>query len=496
MRAIIYYNAVEEIIIPEIADYSISLSSTPLNSNDSSGSVGDFSVTFHRPYDPSNHINSRGVEILEGKGIQFTSEFGTIYGLINTVTETDHHTIVVQCTSYAGGLNAYNVQARPLYTYLGSALAYYFSLGTTAVNVDVHPSISDRVVNYPGWSGELWYHLKLLCAAENIQFMLAGQGFVYVEPIRQTEVSPYFRTTSETSVDSSNLAQKVEVREYNCEAWDNALFYPRDGWTEDTEILSVNAGEYTEQTIELAGSMEAFRAPVMQTFVSKDHRTSSVYTIVAEDGFPIQPQQWQDAGGNISFELGDDFQSLIVKMQGASEIRLDDGEPATSFSLALSSDTGGSSRYSTLRIVGDGVLHENEKTLTVNTGIPESITGTEVGATIDNPFLFNRERVAIAASRAAREYSGAVLTTRGDATDLGEGFSTEDTGGRIVVNKRPYRVREVSYTPAGLTFSADDDLTHEDVQSALEGMTYGEVQSENEGLTYRNVFSRGVRYNG
>ncbi|HLS00612.1 MAG TPA: hypothetical protein VK054_01305, partial [Beutenbergiaceae bacterium] len=87
MRAIIYYNAVEEIVITDIADYSISLSSTPLNSNDSSGSVGDFSVTFHRPYDPSNHINSRGVEILEGKGIQFTSEFGTIYGLINTVTE-------------------------------------------------------------------------------------------------------------------------------------------------------------------------------------------------------------------------------------------------------------------------------------------------------------------------------------------------------------------------------------------------------------------------
>ena len=40
MGAIIYYNAVEEIIISEIADYSISLSSSPLNSNDSSGSVG------------------------------------------------------------------------------------------------------------------------------------------------------------------------------------------------------------------------------------------------------------------------------------------------------------------------------------------------------------------------------------------------------------------------------------------------------------------------
>jgi len=712
MRVTIAYNAVQEIISTDIVDYTISLSSTPLNSNDSSGTVGDFSVTFHRPYDPSNHINSRGVEILEGKGIQFTSEFGTIYGLINTVTETDHHTISVQCTSYAGGLNAYNVQARPQrggsvrwigppgdsesewikdsgetivnlipnpsfeygtdnwgqnqtslttstnswgvvegdrcllvndgvnftnqyfgtslssrvgqgyifpgdflavsffmrrgadqpvttrfriswrddnndeisnwqtgfeplnatrssvdpnnhYSYvagpapegtshvrllwwiydgdgsswseqtpwtvhldaviatsasteekalekvseyfdgdtspetgslLKNTLAYYFSLGTSTVNVSVHPDIADRKVIYPGWSGELWYHLKLLCAAEDIQLQLTGQGVVYVEPIRETEVSPYFRSSSETSVDSSSLAQKVSVREYNCEAWDRALFYPRGGWSEDTEILSVNAGEYTEQTIELAGSMESFLTPIMQTFVSKDHITSSVYTVVAEDGFPIQPQQWEDAGGNISFELGEDYQTMTVKMQGARGIRLSDGELATSFSLALSADSGGSSRYSTLRIVGNGIFHDNEKTLIVNTGIPESVTGTDVGATIDNPFLFDRERVATAASRAARQFSGAVLSARGDATNLGSGFGAEDVGGLIKIKGRPYRVREVSYSPGGLNFTADDDLTHQDMQSALQGKTYAQVQSENAGLTYRNVFARGTRY--
>ena len=496
MRVIIAYDATWDIIITDIADYSISIGSTPLDSNDSSGSVGDFSVTFHRPFDPSNHINSRGVETLEGKGIQFTSEFGTMYGLIDSATETDHNTIVVQCTSYAGGLNAYNVQARPIYASLRRVLVYYFSLGTSAVNVSMSPDIADRVVTYPGWNGELWYHLKLLCAAEDIQFKLTGQGVVYVEPIRSTEVSPYFKTSYETSIDSSNLAQKVEVREYNCEAWDNVLFYPRGGWSEDTEILSVNAGEYTEQTIELAGSIEAFRPPIMQTFVSRDHLDSSVYTVVAEDGFPVQPQQWEDAGGNISFEIGDDFQTMVVKMKGASGIRLDNGEEATSFSLALSSDAGGSSRYSTLRIVGDGVLHENEKTLVVDTGIPEEVTGTEVGASIDNPFLFDRERVAKAASLAARQFSGAVLRATGDATNLGSGFGLGDIGGRIKINGRPYRVREVTYNPGGLNFTADDDLTHEDVQNALQGKTYAQVQTENEGLTYRNVFARGVRYSG
>src|SRR5699024_12814453 len=122
------------------------------------------------------------------------------------------------------------------------------------------------------------------------------------------------------------------------------------------------------------------------------------------------------------------------------------GQRVPSFALALSAASGGSSRYSTLRIVRKGIVQDNEKTPTVNTGIPESVTGTDVGATIDNPFLFDRERVATAASRAARQFSGAVLSARGDATNLGSGFGAEDVGGLIKIKGRHYRVREVSYS--------------------------------------------------
>src|SRR5699024_11890610 len=50
---------------------------------------------------------------LEGKPVQFNSDYGTIYGLIDTIEVSNNETISLQCTSYAGGLNAYNVQARP-----------------------------------------------------------------------------------------------------------------------------------------------------------------------------------------------------------------------------------------------------------------------------------------------------------------------------------------------------------------------------------------------
>lgn len=496
MKVLIAYDGANDIISADIVNYSISLQSMPKSSNDSSGSVGEFSVEFILPLNASNHLNSRGFEILEGKGVQFESDYGLIYGTINSASLTDRHALTIQCTSYAGGLNAYNVQAKPLYTSLYGALVYYFSLGTESVNVVVDPSIADRTVVYPGWSGELWYHLKLLCAAEDLNFVLTGQGYVYVQPNKTNEVPTSYGTSLSQSVDSSNLAQKVSVREYNCQPVAQALFYPRGGWSEDTEILSVNAGEYTEQVIELGGSIETLQEPQMYEFVERSWDSSSTYTIVAEDGFPVPEALWTSRGGKISFEINDDYQSITVKMRGANGVPLASGDTATSFSLALAADSGGSSRYSTLRIVGSGVLHDHDKELVVNTGIPESVTGTEIGATIDNPFLFNRERVGRAAALAVREYSGAVLSAQGAATNLGSGFTVDDVGARITVGQRPFRVRSVGYAPEGLNFTAEDDLSHEDMQDALSGMTYGEIETENSGLTYRNVFSRGVRYNG
>jgi len=497
VRAIIYYSAEDEIIITDITDYNITLSSTPLNSNDTSGTVGDFSITFLRPYDPDNHINVRGPSILEGKVVHFESDFGSVSGYVDTVEARGPAEIVLQCSSNASGLNSYNVQATPLRSSsLEGALKYYFSLGISDqwVNVVVDPEIADRGIVYPGWSGELWHHLKMLCAAEDIELVLGIFGTVQARPVRKRNASSRNLTEVSVRTDSSNIAQSIEVYEYNCSPAVGELFYPRGGWSEDVEILSVNAGEYTEQSIELAGSMETFQEPQMYDFVERDWTQSSTYTIVADDGFPVPIQQWRDSGGLISFELNDDFRTMTVKMKGATGIRMDDGNKATSFSLALSSDSGGSSRYSTLRIVGDGVLHDHENKLQVATGIPEELTGTDVGATIDNPFLFDRERVAKAAARAVKEFSGAVLTAQITATEVSKDVGIGSEGDRIDIDGRPFRIRETNYTPGVVSINLDDDLIHQEVEDALEGMTYQQVEDENEGLTYRNVFSRGRNY--
>src|SRR5690625_7530459 len=109
---------------------------------------------------------------------------------------------------------------------------------------------------------------------------------------------------------------------------------------------------------------------------------------------------------------------MTVKMKGATGIRMDDGNKATSFSLALSSDSGGSSQYSGLRIVGDGVLHDHENKLQVATGVPEELTGTDVGARVAHPFLFDRTRAAKPAARAVHDLSWAVLTAQLTASEV------------------------------------------------------------------------------
>lgn len=695
----IKYSSSRSILITDLEDYTITIDSTPIDSADSSGSVGTFNATFPRPMDSTGDLNFHSPLLLVGKDVILETVHGTLAGIIDNVSLRDHNMISVECTSYAGPLNAYRVKAKPMhgnvaYTWLGAAhlsestlrvdgteiarnlvrnpsfeadlsfvssgtgvsntrvantltsfgsrmmrsivstsgsaetdvwqevaipsgntgkylnfslnvgsvpsnvtvwpyiefysstgrllreylfehrnssnlsdlprvggsysipsgatssrvgiflrgtsvstppplntavdtdgwsayisstpgtfnrpffdgsfangegpvdlgaaLKYYFSLATSTVGLVVEEIVAYRPVVYPGWTGELWYHLKMLCAAEDVQFVLSGDNVVRVEPnvIREFEHLPII--SEDENVNSSQTAQSIEVYEYNSEPVRNVLFYPAGGWSEDVEILSVNAGEYTEQTIELGGTISSFQAPTMQTFVSREHQSSSVYTIVGDDGFVIQPAQWRDNGGEVTFEIGEDSDTMVVKMRGATNIRMSDGTTSTSFSLALAADTNSGSRYSTLRIVGTGVRYHKE-ILNVATGIDPDLTGTEVGVTVDNPFLFDRERVGRAASLASAAYAGATLTASLSLSWVGEGFRTTDVGARFQLDGRMYRMRSLNYSATEVSASADAHTTYRDYKDANDNLTYGDVELISRDLNYRDVELRGTR---
>lgn len=244
--------------------------------------------------------------------------------------------------------------------------------------------------------------------------------------------------------------------------------------------------------------------------------------------------------------INPDTTSLTVTITAPMGLPGSDGELIETFGIALSADES-TGRYSTLRIVGSGVGFKKEP-VRVPTGIPASATATEVGVTIDNPFLSTADEVYRAASRAVRGYNGTAMSLTGTVVsvnqlgDTGEvvvktysdeaalhpgasyaGVQTAYSGmtyqavqdqlnsgidslfenqvfgnvaGARVWDKdsaRWYRIRSSTLNPGNITFEADDDLMHSDVKDFYTGLTYAAVQTKNAGLTYNDVDLMGLR---
>lgn len=572
----------------EIEDYSVSESSSPLAAGDSSGPVGTFSITLpipdryvplgsgvsgfgygegsygEGPYGGGSYVGTPntpwkvirevGPQILIDKSVRILDpRKGFTLGVIKEATESrDGGTIQLSGTSRLGSLNVYGIQAQPFVGTLRDAFTYYLGLANVTSDLFVDDEIGDRPVIFPGWTGELWYYLKLMAAAQDCDISLVS-GVILLRPVRKRIATNDRDTARSIRTGTNTLAQSVEVYQYSNREITDELVYPPGGWTPEVQVLTVNAGETTEYTLELSASVSSIQEPVMGTFVGQSHSTSSVYTVVADDGLAINPTQWTAFGGSVSVSIAPDTTHLLVKMTGARGLPTASGALAQNFSIALGADTTGN-RYSTLRIVGTGVAYNRVKKR-IRTGVPASKTATEVGVTIDNPFISTVDDLYRAGTRAAKQYAGAVMSLsgsviainrRGDSgvatyptygqvqtsltTELGtptygqvatyysglglgtysqvrqhwfDIFRDEDVdqvfgnaqGARIYDrrSRRWYRVREATLTPGGISLgSADDDLTNGDIQGLYDDLTYAGVQTLLAPFTYHEVNLTGM----
>lgn len=528
--------------------FSVVEASTPLAATDSSGQVGTVNLTVVKP-DPfvegaHEDVRKYSPVMLVGKKVRLTdSRKGFTLGSVKKVDTPSPGTFTLSCESRLGELNVFNVQAQPFIGTLGDAFEYYVSLAGVDTDVYAVREIEDTPVVFPGWNGELWFHLKQMAAAVDADISLVS-GNIILRPIR-SRVAIRGRDTDRTPSIGGGLAQYVELYHYKNREITDELVYPPGGWSEQVTVIHVNAGEYVEETLDLSASVSSIRQPVMQTHVSRDHNTSSVYTVVGDDGLPIQPQAWTDYGGSLSVEIKEDTKSLLVKIMAPTGLPNKEGKEIAVFGIALSSDSG-AGRYSTLRIVGSGVAFEKDK-VRVATGVSAQETGTEVGATVDNPYLGSLEQVYRTGSAAARNYSGRAFTLSGSVIAVnelgdsgvskypsyalvqnlylgrtygflqlllqGSSYSYFDTlifdpvrdefenqvfgnvnGARVWDNTthRWYRIREATLNPDLITFSADDDLIHEDAQNHFGQYIYSQIQGFYNSRTYSDADLMGL----
>lgn len=487
-----------------VENYSITEDSTPLAAGDTSGGTGLLNLTILSPQPGMDYVQNTGMawlntfgrNVLQDKAVVFRdTRWGMIPGTVGSISQPAPGLITITAATDLNILNAYNITAEPYVGTLGGYIRYCVSLATDQVP-EIDPALDFRPIAAMGWVGELWYHLKMLAVAHEFEIALVN-GVLEFRLLRQRELVKGREISRSGDVPVPTLARTVEAYQYNIEPITNELVYPPGGWNAEVEVLNVNAGEEATYTLDLSASVSSIEQPVMLTNVLPGYGASSVYTVVANDGLVVPPALWAANGGELKVEINPGGTSLTITIRGAYGVPLATGRAATNFQVAMAADTSGS-RYSTLRIVGTGVAFNKQKK-TFRTGVPANKTATDVGVTIDNPFLSTKTQTYRAGIRAAVDYSGPVPSFNTEVTRAfrdGGGVTLGNVGGARVVDvasRRPFRVRTASIGPAQVSVQAEDDLLHDDVQAAHTGRTYADVQALRDGITYRDDYLMGLR---
>jgi hypothetical protein len=473
----------------EALEWSVVEAATPLAAGDSSGQTGTIDITFPKidaDRFPDHPVTIFGPEWFIDKSVRLAdSRKGFTIGEVESVTRNDSSgEYTLRCQTRLGSLNVYGVKAQPYIGTLGGAFEYYLSLADISTDFYVEETIAARPVTLVGWEGELWFQLKQLAAAQDCDISLVS-GIILLRPIRSRYAIRGRDLERSHDIGGTTLAQGIEVYRYGSYAITDELVYPPGGWTPEVEVLNVNAGEWAEYTLELSASVSSIQTPVMQTAVSEGYVASSVYTVVANDGLPVSPTLWADRGGRLQVRINSDTTSLTIRLRGATGIPTARGERATNFSIALASDDTGN-RYSTLRLVGSGVAYTKEKTY-IRTGIPASKTATEVGVTIDNPFINTVNDLYRAGTRAAGMYTGYAPTLSGSVTAInrrGDSGSADfpiygdvqDTLQEQLTSPTYQEVKDYTVGLGNATYAQDYDYWFSFIRDSNVNQVFGNVQ--------------------
>jgi len=516
----------------------------PLAGGDSSGAIGTIEADLvDLPYLPVGlNVEEQFTLVDTNRG----STLGTVRDIGDSRAAGARYNLMA-----SNRLGEFNIetQVQPYAGTLENAFRYYCALANLTTGIIVDPALASRPVNFPGWNGNLWNHMKMMATAISADLNLISNNVV-LRPVRLFEATRNRAIDSSAGISSTELALKQEVIWYDTQYVASGLIYPAGGWRSDITPLSVTAGETVETTLDstkdVFSSIFSLQQPVAVLSVAPEYSASSVYTVVGDDGIVIPPAQWADYGGSLSVAISPDTRSIIVTLTGASGLVQANGDPIRTFRIGLASGTSSSDTYSTLRIVGSHIAI-NEKSIILPTGIPDYRTGQEFAPTIDNPFLNSLDAAYSAGVRGARRYAGRTMSVSATVTAINKRGNTGtanyppysyaqslwagNTYGQVKTlnaprtyaaieadfyasvqdtfdnqifgnapgarywdeeSKRWYRVRESTVDWGSISIDADDDLTNGDMQEKFSGQTYAQVATHYGSMSYYKANVRGM----
>lgn len=506
---------------PNVATFQLSEDSTPIDPSDTTGGVGQISLTIakHRDW---RHMRKQTLDLED-------SAQGTTQGRVEELVDSSE---VIQITAISRLAQLTVVRtAQPYRGTLEGAFAYYLSLCGITEKYIVEESVRSIPVVLPGWSGEVWLQVnKKLAPAMGVEISLVSD-LIVMRPLRGRLAENHRISKLSHTISDTGLAQSVEGYVYNSHWETDQVVYPTNGVRDpEAQILQVDAGERVEIDLPIEASLISVQQPRVVRDVGPEDAGASVYTVSGNDGLPITPSQWEDFGGSVSVEINEDTRSLKLIIVGARQ------EQYAPFRLAAAS--GPSDFYNSLQIVGTGVFFDKEL-VTIKTGLTVDQAATEVGATVDNEFFDTQAKLLDALVWTATRYTGPretlTVTTSGihrigesgnyrfpiiadfnaDLRDQGittiaewnalhpgqtvgefdadrrtaaaSDFANQAfgnvAGARVFYEDAYYRIRQSTIDVTDVQYTAEQDTTVGDFDAAWAGATVGEFNANRRGIT-------------
>lgn len=380
-----------------VVSFSVQEDATPIDPSSSFGGVGQIRVSID-DFDDSRR--------LIGELVLTDGARGKTSGKVTSLESTDGN-LSITADSILGLFNTEKT-ALPFSGTLGAAVQYYCDLVGIPNDVIVDAMVSSRPVIYPGWIGNAWVYMKQLLSAEQVEMSLVFNR-VYVRPLRRLVANTDKTSSMGWGIDNSGAAQTVEICYYNHTYGSNTEIYPLAD--EEANIYTVGSGETQVFTQRLNASMTSVNQPEIVAFVENRSYagTNGVYAVTGSDDLPITPAQWVAQGGMLSVRITDDPSIIEVTVRGAAMPEL------APYRISMSSGSGTS--YNSLHITGTGVAWD-KKTITLRTGASSETTSTEIGVTVENPYISTKQQAYSLGAKVAQAYSGLNYRVTGTAYDL------------------------------------------------------------------------------
>ena len=315
-----------------LISFSYSEDATPTSPSNLEGGTGQVTAQL------VSNENTKGSRIsINNEALLSDEEYGDINftikkvslnnGLVSVVGDTIQSRLDVERVAQPQGSNSsgYN---------LYEAILYYCNLVSIVPNFEsgLQTILEAIDVDFIGWSGSVWDHLKMLCSASLLDDTTNKFLEMYI-----VEDELWFRLGGVNQIDTTNLisdesleidafdaAQSVKVIKYNTEYKANSLIrqqnidafnYANLEFVSIVDSFQVTANEKITRRIQVNVSLESVQQPQpVQTIVSPI--TTGQYVIVGNDQIPLTAAQWTSQGGSVEVAITENLMRLRLQLSG------------------------------------------------------------------------------------------------------------------------------------------------------------------------------------